>query len=586
MSIRSCLAGCVALFTLAAPAGAAPGNGKLAYARAGAAFVAASDGSGETQIADGVYTARPLWAPDGSHVAYLRQIYTPSGYDDIVPVAAAPDGSGVLQLAARGQFALACWLDATTLVARRIEPAETGPYLVSNDLYAFELGGATRRLTDDGGLKDVSPQGCAPDGSAVAYSKQQPDFKWKAFVVRVDGGAARQLTPPGFSDSAPAWSPIGDKLAFARGGVGAGLYVSGTDGGAAARVTPLTAQGIRWSPDATQLLYTYPYIDYSRCSRYGCATAYEVRLVAADGSRESELTDGNAGDGQGWSPDGTRIVVSGGNRSFVMNVDGSCKTALPPTVPSAFDWQAVPGQLPAPALECADLAVSTDVHFVDLPLSATTAYKITVMNQGNERASAVALDQPAVEGIDLVGAQPSRGTCHRDAELHCDLGSLGVGASADVTVSVHLKGITRGNVSPRASAPEPDGNPFDNTTTVGFTVLDCTILGTYGADELYGSPRRDRICGRSGNDTIYGNEGNDFIDAGEGADTVYGGKGHDVILGRGGNDAILARDGERDVIDCGPEKDTVVADRIDVVSNCRTVYLPRRVAKHKHRPRR
>jgi Ca2+-binding RTX toxin-like protein len=43
------------------------------------------------------------------------------------------------------------------------------------------------------------------------------------------------------------------------------------------------------------------------------------------------------------------------------------------------------------------------------------------------------------------------------------------------------------------------------------------------------------------------------------------------VSGGSGNDTIQARDGERDTIDCGSGKDTVVADKIDVVKGCEKV---------------
>src|SRR5205085_161775 len=138
--------------------------------------------------------------------------------------------------------------------------------------------------------------------------------------------------------------------------------------------------------------------------------------------------------------------------------------------------------------------------------------------------------QPPGHAITLLGAQPSQGTCERTDALQCQLGPLAVGAAAHVAVQVHLEKVTRGTLLPHASAPESDGDPFDNTGNVSFTVLNCTILGTFGPDELYGTPGRDHICGRFGNDTIYGGRGSDVIEGGEGADTIYGGRGRDLIL--------------------------------------------------------
>jgi dipeptidyl aminopeptidase/acylaminoacyl peptidase len=73
----------------------------------------------------------------------------------------------------------------------------------------------------------------------------------------------------------------------------------------------------------------------------------------------------------------------------------------------------------------------------------------------------------------------------------------------------------------------------------------CEFFGTGRADVLRGTPYVD------------------FLHPGKGRDRVYAGAG---------NDRIFASDGERDSIDCGPGKDTVLADRLDVVAaNCEQV---------------
>jgi hypothetical protein len=53
---------------------------------------------------------------------------------------------------------------------------------------------------------------------------------------------------------------------------------------------------------------------------------------------------------------------------------------------------------------------------------------------------------------------------------------------------------------------------------------------------------------------------------------MEGGAGQDRLFGEEGNDRFLARDGEFDVIGCGPGRDTVLADRQDLVGvDCEVV---------------
>jgi hypothetical protein len=50
-----------------------------------------------------------------------------------------------------------------------------------------------------------------------------------------------------------------------------------------------------------------------------------------------------------------------------------------------------------------------------------------------------------------------------------------------------------------------------------------------------------------------------------------GGPERDIGRGGAGNDTINVRDGQRDVVNCGPGRDNVTADEVDVVRNCEHV---------------
>jgi Ca2+-binding RTX toxin-like protein len=98
------------------------------------------------------------------------------------------------------------------------------------------------------------------------------------------------------------------------------------------------------------------------------------------------------------------------------------------------------------------------------------------------------------------------------------------------------------------------------------------VFGREGDDGLSGNQGDDLIRGGRGNDRIFGREGDDRISGNQGADTIQGNEGRDRIFGREGNDVIRVRDGERDVVDCGSGRDTVAADRLDVLRNCERVF--------------
>jgi Ca2+-binding RTX toxin-like protein len=106
------------------------------------------------------------------------------------------------------------------------------------------------------------------------------------------------------------------------------------------------------------------------------------------------------------------------------------------------------------------------------------------------------------------------------------------------------------------------------------------IRGNSGNDRVSGDSSNDRVAGDSGNDRASGGSGNDRVSGGSGRDRVSGnsgrdrlsgGRGRDRIAGNSGNDRISARDGQRDRVNCGSGRDSVRADRIDVLRRCERV---------------
>jgi Ca2+-binding RTX toxin-like protein len=74
---------------------------------------------------------------------------------------------------------------------------------------------------------------------------------------------------------------------------------------------------------------------------------------------------------------------------------------------------------------------------------------------------------------------------------------------------------------------------------------------------------------------LRGGAGDDTLDGGDGSDRLIGGSGKNLLMGGAGNDRFSVRDGKRDRVDCGPGKDTVSADRRDVLRHCERVRRSR-----------
>jgi Ca2+-binding RTX toxin-like protein len=102
-----------------------------------------------------------------------------------------------------------------------------------------------------------------------------------------------------------------------------------------------------------------------------------------------------------------------------------------------------------------------------------------------------------------------------------------------------------------------------------------TLTGLAGDDRLDGGPSDDRLDGGSGDDVLRGGAGDDTLGGGDGNDKLIGGSGKNLLMGGAGNDRFVVRDGKRDRVDCGPGKDTVSADKRDVLRNCERVRRSR-----------
>jgi Ca2+-binding RTX toxin-like protein len=130
-------------------------------------------------------------------------------------------------------------------------------------------------------------------------------------------------------------------------------------------------------------------------------------------------------------------------------------------------------------------------------------------------------------------------------------------------------GVIRGSVGADVLRGTASGDVLDGLAG------DDRLFGYRGADRLHGGVGDDRVYGGAEADRLFGDAGDDLLNGGSGVDALAGGKGRDQLSGGPGDDVLYAQDGGRDVLRCGAGRDTVHADRIDVVDTDCEIGRPR-----------
>ena len=161
---------------------------------------------------------------------------------------------------------------------------------------------------------------CLDDGQVRNWPIHYYSFQSDICVINADGSNRNQLTDDEGSDTDPAWSPDGTKIAFASWREGnTDIWVINADGSGLRRVTndEFIDSGPTWSPDGKRIAFSS-----LRESNQ------DIYVINADGSNLTQVTDTlEAESDPVWSPDGNRIAFTRireqGTGIFVMNADGS-----------------------------------------------------------------------------------------------------------------------------------------------------------------------------------------------------------------------------------------------------------------------
>jgi Tol biopolymer transport system component/DNA-binding winged helix-turn-helix (wHTH) protein len=207
----------------------------------------------------------PSFSPDGKSVAFMWDNGPGGSWDIYVKL---PDVQAPLRFTSAPQDEISpAWSpDGRTIAFMRILSPASAQYIVK----PYPDGAERTLMTVEPCAPDLQLRVLAwhPGGNHLIITKRQNERSCGLAALSIATGAATSLTEPpmGQTDSGPAVSPDGSKLAFIRGAgyPGLSLYVTRLSQdlkttGSAWKVTSETARmewGLTWMPDSQELVYT------------------------------------------------------------------------------------------------------------------------------------------------------------------------------------------------------------------------------------------------------------------------------------------------------------------------------------------
>ena len=316
---------------------------RLAALGAAATLAACADGPGATGVTGAPGQPRaPRISADVVSTVSNGKIAFVSNRDEVLNneiYVMNPDGSAVTRLTNySGVDEEPAWSPDGSKIAfrRNVANADGG---MQGDIFVMNADGSGQTNITDNPDFEGGPA-WSPDGTRIAFHRNHDDNE-DVYVMNADGSGQTRLTTELEPDTDPDWSPDGTRIAFISLRDDPGdeffkddVFVMNADGSSQTNLTTSTAGEFwpAWSPDGTK-------IAYARLASRGSHA--EIFVMSADGSNPTYLTNNSVEDIQpAWSPDGTRLAFSSASQIWTMNPDGSGLSMLTSVV-SSIDpaWQ-------------------------------------------------------------------------------------------------------------------------------------------------------------------------------------------------------------------------------------------------------
>lgn len=173
----------------------------------------------------------------------------------------------------------------------------TGPCADYLEIYVMDAAtGSVTRLTNNS-ISDTEPA-LSPDGNRIAFFSTLGDTE--ILLLNIDGSGGTQLTDNAADDWDPSWSPDGRQIIFVSNRDGnPELYIMNADGTGQTRLTfdSRFDEAPAMSPDGSTIAW---------------ARSGEIVVMPTLGGPTTQLTDtpGLSDSDPDWSPDGERLVFA------------------------------------------------------------------------------------------------------------------------------------------------------------------------------------------------------------------------------------------------------------------------------------
>jgi Tol biopolymer transport system component len=340
------------------------------------------------------------------------------------------------------------------------------------------------------------------------------------FTINPDGSGAVNLTNTAspFSESDPAWSPTGARIALVRCGMGSACDITAmnADGSAVTNLTntalPVQEFAPAFSPDGRLVAF----------DRSEPGAGSTIWAMNSDGTSPMRLTAPapmtSSDFSPEFSPDGRTIAftrcfsgIPGQCDLMLMNTDGSVQRKLTETSPP-----------------------NSELGASFAPSGANLVFQQDVGNNPDDDLAVINLDG---SGRRLLAdtASGERRPVYSGDGLRLAFAFTGVGAFQSDIYTSDTNAQGQFNLTNTLGNNEHESNP--NWESVQLCRRQrATIVGDDGPDVLKGTKTRNVFVANAGKDVVKGRGGNDLICLGKGKDKAIGGKGRDTCIGAQGKD--------------------------------------------------